>query len=240
MKREEKGGGAGGTDSAQVDVSSLFADFSKIERSLVLPKGFITALVNEDDWSFVIKSHAIVEASLSNLLTRKTDKCLVDFYSRLPLDGRCSKVVAAKALDAIDKSAVSLIQWLSQLRNRCVHDTRYLSFDLQSYFESIAEQETRRLAILIVDVVSASRDKSLVALARQGLKEQPKFTLALAVMALLARSLFKIRPKEYELARCEARKAVSAFLLLSILVLLVQGLAGALAKSSVSHNFEQG
>jgi hypothetical protein len=41
-----------------------------LELDLGLPKGFCVKLIEEDDWSFVIKLHALLENAVSELITR--------------------------------------------------------------------------------------------------------------------------------------------------------------------------
>jgi hypothetical protein len=46
----------------------------EFERALGIRKGFIGDLAHEDDWSFVIKSHALFEGALTHLLTTTLDR----------------------------------------------------------------------------------------------------------------------------------------------------------------------
>ena len=48
---------------------------AEIENQLGLPTGFLRSLYDhEDDWSFVIKSHAFLEAALTHLLAEHLGK----------------------------------------------------------------------------------------------------------------------------------------------------------------------
>ncbi len=49
----------------------VFADVEAIERRLGLPKGFYTHLLEEDDWSFVIKTSAFLEDTCSHILAKR-------------------------------------------------------------------------------------------------------------------------------------------------------------------------
>jgi len=40
-----------------------------LEKELELPHRFIFRLTEEDDWSFIIKTHALIEAALTNQLS---------------------------------------------------------------------------------------------------------------------------------------------------------------------------
>ena len=65
----------------------LNPDVENLEKTLGMPPGFLSRLVEEDDWSFVIKSHALIESALSYLLRSLTDHRAADIYDSLPLHG---------------------------------------------------------------------------------------------------------------------------------------------------------
>ncbi len=75
-----------------MDGYHFFADLSGLEQNLNLPSGFLERLVEEDDWSFLIKSHAVVEAALTHLITSRADPSLRPLFLRLPLEGRFSEI----------------------------------------------------------------------------------------------------------------------------------------------------
>ncbi|MEP7173540.1 MAG: hypothetical protein ABI705_08640, partial [Aestuariivirga sp.] len=49
------------------------AEISSIEKRLKLPKGFYSKLLDDDDWSFVIKLNAIFEALCTHVLVARLD-----------------------------------------------------------------------------------------------------------------------------------------------------------------------
>jgi len=46
-----------------------------------LPDDFYNNLLKEDDWSFVIKLHSLIEASVTHLLTETLDIALKDYVT---------------------------------------------------------------------------------------------------------------------------------------------------------------
>lgn len=54
------------TSTKQVVLSEFFEDWLK--RTLGFPRSPLHSLESDDDWTFVIKMHAIVEAALNHLL----------------------------------------------------------------------------------------------------------------------------------------------------------------------------
>jgi len=54
-------------------VPSLMNNTKKILEEIGLSADFFDALLKEDSWSFVIKTHALLEASLTYLLVKETN-----------------------------------------------------------------------------------------------------------------------------------------------------------------------
>jgi hypothetical protein len=109
-----------------------------LEKELTLPKGFIAGLVQEDDWSFVIKAHALVEAALTNQLSASVDERLTSVFEQLELsDSRKGKIAFSKALGLLDSNQRKFIRFLSELRNELVHDVRRVAFDLNAHLSTL-------------------------------------------------------------------------------------------------------
>src|SRR5260370_40795436 len=64
------------------------------EPALGLAKGFFKRLFKEDDWSFVIKTHALIESALNRVVQRTVQpEALGEFLGTLDVSGgRHSKV----------------------------------------------------------------------------------------------------------------------------------------------------
>src|SRR2546430_2744737 len=94
----------------------------QLEKDLSLPKGFYRRLVKEDDWSFVIKLHSLIEAALSALITEALgEKRLSEPISRLSVSGRCGKLTFVKVLNLLPPHVQKFIEKLSEIRNQYVH-----------------------------------------------------------------------------------------------------------------------
>lgn len=115
-----------------------------VERDLGLPKGFIARLQEEDDWSFVIKLHALVEAATSHLLSQVVDARLDDVFSFLELSNkRTGKLAFIGALDLLSKPIRRYISALSELRNLLVHNVRNVGFQFDGYIASLNKEQRR-------------------------------------------------------------------------------------------------
>lgn len=127
------------------------------EERLSIKKGFyVGLLVEKDDWSFLIKLHALIEAALSHLLAElislsvkkylpddKKPKGLEEFFSWLELSNkRTGKVAFVKALDVFPKEHRRFISSLSELRNQLVHDIRNVSFKFSEYIQTLNPEQT--------------------------------------------------------------------------------------------------
>lgn len=116
-----------------------------LEEKLGLKSGFFESLDRDDesDWSFIIKVHALIEASISHLLTEHLGRSeLNDVFSRLDMSNKTTgKVAFVEALKLLEKSERRFISSLSELRNTLVHDVRNVNFDLAEHVESMEKEK---------------------------------------------------------------------------------------------------
>jgi len=125
------------------------ADVRALELDLGIREGFFQELLESgDDWSFVIKAHALIEAAVSYLLMEVSGRPeLLDLYSQLELSNvRVGKVAFAKALGCLEADERTTIRKLSELRNRLVHDVSNVSFDFLGWTESLDSNQLRQWA----------------------------------------------------------------------------------------------
>ena len=111
---------------------SIRSAVRRIETDLGLTPGFLENLRDENDWSFVIKVHAIFEAATGHLLCQVLNREeLADVLSFLELsDKRRGKIAFVAALGLLEKADRRFISSLSELRNGLVHDVRNSTFSL--------------------------------------------------------------------------------------------------------------
>jgi len=105
---------------------------------LDLPEGFCGKLIEEDDWSFVLKLQALLESAVSDLLTRSLQRSeLTDIFAKLPMSSEATgKIAFVKALNLLPNGHVEFIKALSKIRNDVVHSVRNVSFDLVDHFKA--------------------------------------------------------------------------------------------------------
>ena len=117
---------------------------AEIENQLGLPAGFLRGLYDhENDWSFVIKSHAFLEAALTHLLADHLGKeDLLPVFAYLETSNvRTGKLAFVKAFDLLDKGARRFIHTLSELRNDLVHEISNVRFTFAAYVSSLSDKE---------------------------------------------------------------------------------------------------
>lgn len=110
-----------------------------IEQAIGVQHGFLESLKEEDDWSFIIKLHALFEAGISHLLCiALAREELADVFAHLELsDKRAGKMAFAKALSLLDDKDRRFISSLSELRNQLVHNVKNATFDLKNHVASL-------------------------------------------------------------------------------------------------------
>lgn len=117
-----------------------------LEKELVIREGFLESLRNEDDWSFIIKVHALLEGAVSHLLCKTLGHDqLSEVFSFIELSNkRSGKIAFIKALSLLDKPDRRFISSLSELRNQLVHDISNVDFDLKEYVASLSPAKFKR------------------------------------------------------------------------------------------------
>lgn len=119
-----------------------------IETRIGVRPGFFDDLKIEDDWSFIIKAHALIEAACAELLTEYVgSRELLDPFSRLELSNKKSgKIAFLKSLGLLDEDERRFVSALSELRNILVHNVSNTAFDLVAYIASLDKKQCRSFA----------------------------------------------------------------------------------------------
>jgi len=125
--------------------NTLFPRLDELESIIGVERGFFNRLQDEDDWSFVIKLHAVFEAIVTHLLTYHfQEESLVDLFARLELSNKTTgKIAFMKAIGWMGKDNRRYISSLSELRNALVHDVRNCSFDLKEMVSKYSEKDLK-------------------------------------------------------------------------------------------------
>ena len=124
---------------------NLFADIKSLESRLLLPKGFYRHLLDEDDWSFVIKLNALFEAACTHaLVARLVAPALTDPLANLDhANTKSGKVVMLQSLGAITADQSGILQRLAELRNRLVHNVSNVGFAFNEHVASMDKNQSK-------------------------------------------------------------------------------------------------
>jgi hypothetical protein len=206
-----------------MSLAHWLADLSKVEKALGLPDGYIEHLSDEDDWSYVIKAHALTEAYLVHAIETSTDKRLAGLWDRLPFSGPAGTISIAKSLEIVDEACGSFAERLSHLRNRLTHGVGHPKFSFTAYFASSNNRDLQGFARDIALMVFEERNDELERLLVSMLAEIPKEVLSLAHVAFIARILFALEPAEGARGADQASSAAPIIAILAIVLAAVIG-----------------
>lgn len=125
------------------------AGIAELEAKIGVRENFFRDLLREDDWSFVIKLHALFEAACTHLLLfHFKEPELTEIFSRLELSNKTTgKVAFLGKLELLNKENRRLVSTLSELRNSLVHDVRNAEFSLATTVAGLAPSELKQFAV---------------------------------------------------------------------------------------------
>lgn len=149
------------TQATALDPSALRGVLQVLESELHLPQQFLEDLRLEDDWSFVIKTHALVEAAVSHQLSQELlDTRLMSIFRQLPLGERnFGKLKFARELGLLSKDYCEFISRLSALRNRIAHNVEEVQFTFQVWLEQMDKSQRSALVKRFDCFVASEKDR---------------------------------------------------------------------------------
>lgn len=156
---------------------------SEFERRLGIRPGFFNALIREDDWSFVIKFHAFLEACLTHAICSCLGRPeLEEVIARLDTSNNQSgKLAFAKKLGLLNKPQRRYVVALSHLRNDIVHDARAVDFRFDDYMSKLTEEQRYQFCVsLSLDEMFAPDSEPSELRIISFVNEVPKFGITCA------------------------------------------------------------
>jgi hypothetical protein len=124
-------------------MDEITLEIEQLENKLGIPEHFFECLLKEDDWSFVIKAHALIESASTHLLVGFFSVTeLEDIFARLELGNTIyGKIVFMKKLNLLTDDERRFIQTLSELRNKVVHNVRNVNFTFKHYISTLDKNQ---------------------------------------------------------------------------------------------------
>ena len=145
--------------------SEIQQKVDEFEERLGLPQGFYAHFLKEDDWSFVIKISALVEAACTHILSYKfRHPELEDNFSYLEQGNRkVGRVALLKKAGALYEDQAKILYSLAELRNSLAHNIKNTNFNFNEYVKKLDKNQKNKFVnefgngvkdeILIGDVV---------------------------------------------------------------------------------------
>lgn len=173
-------------------------------KSIGLSDTFFQGLFQRgDDWTFIIKTHALLESAITHLIVSELDRAeLKPVLAKLEMSNtRVGKVAFAKALGLLDKDHRKFVKKLSELRNMLVHDIRNTAFSFEHNHDAglnrIAKQCIEASAPMLKEEIDVGGKK----LTREKFSiENPRLTIWGAVHSILE-SIYHIVGEQEPLLR---------------------------------------
>jgi hypothetical protein len=115
---------------------------AELESDIGVPNGFFSNIIHEDDWSFIVKLHGMVEAGLTQLIVAHFgDARLEVTISKMNISGPSGKLAIVRALELLPKHNINFIQKLNEMRNLLVHRISNVGFSIDAHFRSLDPQQ---------------------------------------------------------------------------------------------------
>ena len=170
----------------------------EICRLFNLPDSFLEDLLKGDDWTFILRLHALLETAITwSLEVHFQPHPIGDFLTKLNLSGKgSSKLELADQLGILDQDSNKFISGINSIRNRLAHNIRNLSFDLERYVDELSPEHRKQF----VSTCCALADPKVVAdTLKQGRVSNvpaPKLILWTEGILVIAMILEKTRLKQ--------------------------------------------
>lgn len=169
---------------------------SFLAKTFQIPEQFFLSLSNDNDWAFVIKLHALIEAAASHAIVAAfNDQRLTKVARRLNMgDLNTGKLALLKAWEVLDDGTANFIRGFSQIRNAVVHDVRNLDFNISKYLYTEDSQELQALRKRLCGCYAEEtriirKDKPTIFKPHELLRENPRLFLIMGVTTVLFKCL---------------------------------------------------
>jgi len=132
------------TESINIDKGIL-----DLQEKLSLPNDFFKNLLDEGDWAFIIKLHALIEAACGSLLLYHFDEPgLKKIISRLELSNKTTgKIAFLKELELLGETNRRFVSSLSEWRNNFVHNVQNCNSKLEEIVDNMDKNSIKKFAL---------------------------------------------------------------------------------------------
>jgi hypothetical protein len=190
-----------------------------LEVAIEVQEGFFKyLLLSENDWVFIIKLHAFLEAVCTVLITKALGRSeLIDVISRLEMsDKSYGKTKFISKLGLLSKGAINYIHKLSEIRNYYVHNLKNISISLEEYVKGL-NPDNRNNFVTSVGFNTATELKigDILVKKKTFIIENPRIGIYMGAFAVLSEITVELRHRELSVREAElGKKAVELFMAL--------------------------
>ena len=109
---------------------------NSMAKGLIDKTEFMLSILKTDDWSMIIKAHALIETIVTELIIAQTEEeKLKSLIERLPLsDEQIGKLKITKDYNLLTSEQRVFVKRFSELRNMIVHKFENINFNLDRQF----------------------------------------------------------------------------------------------------------
>jgi hypothetical protein len=184
----------------------------ELESKLALSSGFFDGLKVEDDWSFVLKCHALIETACSFLLTAYFgNQGYEDIFSRIEMsDNKKGKVAFLRVAGLVVSEEARFITALSELRNRLVHNIRGIAFRFSEHVSSLnaSQRQSFAKAFGYAYLDSDDNNEKLILRDSAPILSDPKSAILHGVKLILGIIMLQVKTHKYEDETTELKKRI--------------------------------
>jgi hypothetical protein len=118
---------------------------TKMSIEIGLPASFLPDLQKQEDWSFIIKTHAFLEALISHAIAETVHrKELSEILCHLEMGNiQSGKVRIAEKLGLIKADGKRFLIKLTSLRNDLAHDVQQINFKFSVFLQSLDKNQRK-------------------------------------------------------------------------------------------------
>ena len=115
-----------------------------LSEHLVVDSDFFVKTKEDTDWMFVIRGHALLEATLNTVITAHMGKAFVKIIRAAEVgDPDMGKLAFAKPLDLLGEDHRGFIRQFSRLRNAFTHEIKCVGWRIAEWMSWIDDNKRR-------------------------------------------------------------------------------------------------
>ena len=135
-----------------------------LEKHIGLENNFFKNLLEESDWSFIIKLHSLIESIITSLLVfHFNESKLNKVFSQLELSNKITgKLAFIKEIDLLGKEDIRFIYTLSKLRNNFIHNVKNCNITLSDWIKKLDKKQLNNFAVFMRPMEAKLNNTSII------------------------------------------------------------------------------